>query len=499
MSILFKNVMFMKPCLLKKINYSIIKKANLDKVLLFILIFLVFELRAQSSVTEIDSTQTNVFNRLVKQGDFNGVIVQERKLIQASKKIDYKKGEIRGCINIANALNAMKRTRESLKFLEIAAVKLKKEEDDNELLAYLHFVYGKNYYTLELYERSIKSFNIALEFATKIKNRKEREKRIYSIYDWKRSSFEFLGMMDSVYSTEHKCMRSPMPMLYSTIAERHYKDHNIDSAEYYVNKANNLLFTKQISLEGKANVLRAFGRLNIEKQNYGKALDYLLNSLKITQKAKLKSRDLQSYKLIAEAYKGLNKLDKENEYLLKYSKLNDSLQKEMKAVVNTVVEKMINEQEENERRTHRNLYYIIFTIVFISGIIIYLIYNRYKTRQKLKDALINQKVLESEELKRKLDNTSEELTLLAINSDPSFMNRFKEVYPEFYNNLTSKYQNLTLNDMRLCAFIKLNFSNKEIAEYDHISLRTVESKKYRLRKKLNLSGDIDFNKWVMEH
>ncbi|MDV7695499.1 hypothetical protein N6B72_01080 [Chryseobacterium soli] len=443
--------------------------------------------------------QTKVFSKMVKEGDFNGVIVQERKFIEASKKIDYKKGEIRGCINIASVLNAMKRNQESLKFLEIAAVKLKKEEDDNELLAYLHYTYGKNYYSLALYERSIKSFNIALEFAEKIKNRKEREKRIYSIYDWKRSSFEFLGMMDSVYSTEHKCMRSPMPMLYITIAERHYKDHNIDSAEYYVNKANDLLFTKQIPLEGKANVLRAFGRLNIEKRNYRKALEYLLSSLKITQKAKLRSRDLESYKLIAEAYKGLNNLDKENEYLSKYSKLNDSLQKETKAVVNTVIEKMLTEQEENEKRTHRNLYYIIFTIIFISAIVIYLIYKRYKTRQKLKDAVIDQKVLESEELKRKLDNRYEELIHLAIHSDPSFINRFKELYPEFYDNLTSKYQNLTLNDVKLCAFIKLNFSNKEIAEYDHISVRTVESKKYRLRKKLNLSGDIDFNKWVMEH
>ncbi|WP_164463240.1 transcriptional regulator [Chryseobacterium sp. G0201] len=485
----------MKQRLLKKIDRSIIKKINLDKVLLSILLFFVFEFKAQSTVNEIDSMQINTFNRLLRAGNFNGVVVQEREFIEKSKNIDYSKGEIRGYINIANVLNAMKRNQESLKFIEIASMKLSKNEDDG-LQAYLHNTYGQNYYSLGLYEHSIKYFDIALEFAKKIKNTKEREKRLYSIYDWKRSSFEFLGMMDSVYSTEHKCMRSPMPMLYITIAERHYKDHNIDSAEYYINKANNLLFTKQIPLEGKANVLRAFGRLNIEKRNYGKALDYLLNSLKITQKAKLRRRELESYKLIAEAYKGLNDLDMENEYLSKYSKLNDSLQKEKDAAVNTVIEKMLTEQEENEKRAHRNLYYIIFTIIFISGIVIYLIYNRYKTRQKLKDDLISQKV---EEFKRKLDNTYEELIHLARNSDPSFMNRFKELHPEFYHNLTSKYHNLTLNDMRLCAFIKLNFSNKEIAEYDHISLRTVESKKYRLRKKLNLSGDIDFNKWVMEH
>jgi FixJ family two-component response regulator len=73
------------------------------------------------------------------------------------------------------------------------------------------------------------------------------------------------------------------------------------------------------------------------------------------------------------------------------------------------------------------------------------------------------------------------------------------LYPEFYNNLTSKYPNLNAGDIKLCAFLKLDFSNKQIAEYEHISVRTVESKKYRLRKKLELSKEIDLNKWVAEH
>ncbi|KMQ62243.1 hypothetical protein ACM40_08025 [Chryseobacterium sp. BLS98] len=464
----------------------------------FISIFLVHELKSQSSITEIDSMQTNTFSQLIKEGDFNEVMVKERKFIEVSKKIDYKKGEIRGYINIANALNTMKRNQESLKFLEIAETKLKKDDDD-ELEAYLHFTYGINYYSLELYERSIKSFNIALEFAKKIKNRKQREKRIYSIYDWKRSSFEFLGMMDSVYSTEHQCMKSPMPMLYITIAERHYKAHNMDSAEYYINKANALLYTKQIPIEGKANVLRAFGRLNIEKQNYHKALDYLMNSLAITKKARLRSRDLESYKLIAEAYKGLNDRDKENEYLSKYSNLNDSLKREANITVNTVIEKILTEQTEKEKRNNSSLYYIIFIIILISSIIIYMIHHISKSREKLKDTLINKKEQESSELKRKLNNTHKELVELAIHADPTFMNRFKELYPEFYNNLTSKYPNLNAGDIKLCAFLKLDFSNKQIAEYEHISVRTVESKKYRLRKKLELSKEIDLNKWVAEH
>ncbi|WP_313090276.1 transcriptional regulator [Chryseobacterium flavum] len=474
--------------------YVSIKKANLNKVLLFILSFFVFEYKGQSNATEFDSMQINTFSKLLNDGDFNGIILQERKFIEVSKKIHHKNGEIRGYINIANILNAMERNQESLKFLEIAGAMLKQNNDD-KLQAYLHYAYGINYYSLGLYGRSIKSFDTALEFAKKINNIKEREKRVYSIYDWKRSSFGHLGIMDSVYSNERKCMKSPIPMLYIDIAERHFKSHNIDSAEYYINKANDLQLTKQITLEGKANILRAFGRLNIEKKNYDRALNYLLGSLKITEKANLKGRDLESYKLIAEAYKGLNDLEKQNEYLHKYSKLNDSLQGKAQTVINTVIEEMLTEQKENENK-NRNLYYFIFIIILISSILIYSIHHVSKSRQKLKDALIIKKEQESLELKRKLDNTDQELIQLAINSDPSFMNRFKELYPEFYNNLTSEYQDLTLTDIRLCAFVKLNFSNKEIAEYDHISIRTAESRKYRLRKKLDLSGDIDLDKWI---
>lgn len=469
-------------------------KTYLRKALFLTLLFLFFELKSQSNAVEIHTLQTNTFNKLVKEGNFNRVILQERKFIEASKKLGYEKGEIRGYINIAYVLNAMNRNQESLKFLEIAEIKLKKADDD-ELQAYLNYTYGVNYYLLGLHQRSIKNFNKALEFAKKIKNNREKEKRIYSIYDWKRSSFEFLGMMDSVYSTERKCMKSPMPMLYITIAERHLKKHNIDSAEYYINKANELQFTKQVSLEGKANILRAFGRLSIEKKKYEEALGYLFNSLKITKKANYIRRDLAAYKLIAEAYKGLNNLNMENEYLLKYSKLNDSLHREEEAVINTIIEKMIIKQEENKIRNNRNQYYIIFIIIFISSIVIYITYNKYKTRQNL----INQKELETIELKQKLHSAYEEVAQLAINSDPSFMNRFMNLYPEFCSNLTSKYPNLSLNDMKLCAFIKLNFSSKEIAEYNHISVRTAESKKYRLRKKLGLSTDIDLNKWINEH
>ncbi|MBT2163527.1 helix-turn-helix and ligand-binding sensor domain-containing protein [Zobellia barbeyronii] len=61
------------------------------------------------------------------------------------------------------------------------------------------------------------------------------------------------------------------------------------------------------------------------------------------------------------------------------------------------------------------------------------------------------------------------------NADKDFLKKVKNLHPE-----------LTANDLRLCAYLRLNLSSKEIAPLLNISLRSVEVKRYRLRKKMNL-------------
>ncbi|MEI3789110.1 MULTISPECIES: hypothetical protein [unclassified Chryseobacterium] len=439
--------------------------------------------------------QTTVFSKLLKNGELYKIVLLETKLRKECQQLNYENGEIRGCLNLANVLILMKKDKESLQMLEMAEKELKGKKE-YALEAYMYFVYGKNYNSLGLHEQAIKCFDTAFVLAHKIKDQKEKEKRLYSIYDWKRNSFEYLGLMDSVYSNERKCMKSPTPMLFITIAERHFKLNNIDSAEFYINKANELLTTRQIPIEGKANVLRAFGKLNIEKKNYNKALNYLFSSLNITSKAQLGKGTLESYKLIAEAYNGLNFPEQESEYLAKYSALNDSLQREENSGINMVIKRMHKEQADNEKRYSSVLLYVILSIVFLGSIIVYFVFKFSRRRERVKDAMINEKVKESENLKRKLTTTYEELIMLAKRSDPSFMIKFRDSHSDFYDCLISKYPDLNPNDLKLCAFLKLDLSNKQISDYDHISIRTAESKKYRLRKKLKLSRDIDLYKWI---
>src|SRR5690625_239614 len=93
-------------------------------------------------------------------------------------------------------------------------------------------------------------------------------------------------------------------------------------------------------------------------------------------------------------------------------------------------------------------------------------------------------------LKKKLNLAFEEVVELAESNSPNFLSRFIEVYPEFYNQLITEYPDLTTADIKLCALLKLNYTTKEIAEITFCSVRTVQNRMYRIRKKINLPSEI---------
>ena len=76
-----------------------------------------------------------------------------------------------------------------------------------------------------------------------------------------------------------------------------------------------------------------------------------------------------------------------------------------------------------------------------------------------------------------------------------FDKKFVEVFPDFYKKMNSNY-NLSKTDIRLIAYIKMNKSNNEIAQISGISLRTVQSQRYRLAKKLKLEKFQDLNSFI---
>jgi len=68
-----------------------------------------------------------------------------------------------------------------------------------------------------------------------------------------------------------------------------------------------------------------------------------------------------------------------------------------------------------------------------------------------------------------------------------FEQAFNNADKDFLKEVKKIHSGLTNNDLRLCAYLRLNLSSKEIAPLLNISLSSVEIKRYRLRKKMNLS------------
>ncbi|HJP62777.1 MAG TPA: triple tyrosine motif-containing protein [Mucilaginibacter sp.] len=79
-----------------------------------------------------------------------------------------------------------------------------------------------------------------------------------------------------------------------------------------------------------------------------------------------------------------------------------------------------------------------------------------------------------------------------------FESSFNEAHESFFKKLKAQHPDLVPNDLKLCAYLRMNMSSKEMASLLNISLRGVEIRRYRLRKKLNLEHDKNLVEFLME-
>lgn len=86
-------------------------------------------------------------------------------------------------------------------------------------------------------------------------------------------------------------------------------------------------------------------------------------------------------------------------------------------------------------------------------------------------------------------------------SDDDKWNLFREAFDtvdkDFLKKLKQTHPSLTPNDLRLCAYLRLNLSSKEIAPLLNISVRSIEIKRYRLRKKMSLPHEKGLVEYIL--
>tara|TARA_B100000900_G_scaffold366037_1_gene341663 strand:+ start:56 stop:1774 length:1719 start_codon:yes stop_codon:yes gene_type:complete len=197
-----------------------------------------------------------------------------------------------------------------------------------------------------------------------------------------------------------------------------------------------------------------------------------------------------------------------------------------------ILSKSARELNESKIRYNTYLYILIIgsVILFFSLVTIRINYNYQKekgSRLELEKERVTQELNQKnrelvsktnfiiqrndylKNIQKKISGTKQEEVLTGkmlhkelnrvINSEKSyeeFDNMFVNVYPNFYKKL-NQISKLSQTDLRLASYIKMNHNNNEIANISGISLRTVESQRYRLTKKLNLDKNQDLNSFLM--
>lgn len=78
-----------------------------------------------------------------------------------------------------------------------------------------------------------------------------------------------------------------------------------------------------------------------------------------------------------------------------------------------------------------------------------------------------------------------------------FEEAFNNADKDFMKKLKTNHPDLTSNDLRLCAYLRLNLTSKEIAPLLNISPKSVEVKRYRLRKKMNLPHEDNLTDYIL--
>jgi hypothetical protein len=119
-------------------------------------------------------------------------------------------------------------------------------------------------------------------------------------------------------------------------------------------------------------------------------------------------------------------------------------------------------------------------------------------KEELKEIRRKGKFLETkqalERIEREIDRN------LRLQEDwEQFEHHFDKVHGDFLSRLRDEFGDLTPNEQKLCAFLRLNLNTKEIANLMSISLRGVEIARYRLRMKLGLQKGQNLSKFILEY
>lgn len=128
--------------------------------------------------------------------------------------------------------------------------------------------------------------------------------------------------------------------------------------------------------------------------------------------------------------------------------------------------------------------------------------KRNQAIQALLDELERQKETLADRYPNKLYMRMKNLMEESLNDQADwllFESHFNSAHQNFIERLRQQYSDITSGDLRICCLLRMNLSTKEIASLLNVSIRAIELRRYRLRKRLSLDGETNLIDFLMNY
>lgn len=405
---------------------------------------------------------------------------------------------------------------------------------------------GVTYYYEQLdMPKSFDYFKKALDLSKKLKIEKNISRTLsnYGLAYLEKENHEtalsYFRQAIASYKKEYK--KEGTMEFYSNMGVAFIYAEKYDSASYYLDKS--LLLAKETpGLDDDAERLMYLGVFNQEIGKNDKALAYLKEAFKLIHNLSSFRSKILVCEGLADAFAGIGQYKEAHDFRNKEKLYRDSLrvvsleESSLSYKYKSELDELKNlnrlQQIEKEKEGERFQFWVVIGVLFIvllTGFVVFLVF-RHRTNQKRlilqteKEKLEkNQVTLELEANEREvaaksmfllekdnlINNISDKLraTLPKLEGDAhtvvngliselhfsinnkrweEFELRFNKVHPNFIQNLEKKHPRLSNNERKLCAFLLMNMSSKDISSITGQTVHSINIARSRLRIKLKL-------------
>ncbi len=414
-------------------------------------------------------------------------------------------------------------------------------EDLNDIngIARSYNLIGIIYYFLDNYDLSLEYYNKALEI-----NIQQQDKK------WIAGNSNNVGMIYEILGDYSKALEFYFKALetnielnnkawlannYGNIGSLYLKTGNPKSLDYFFMRLK--LKKEQNDIDGLARSNYLIGNYYNSQKMFAKALPYLVTSFNEGNSINSLPHTRNASEALSTAYEGLKQYKESFYYNELYKSLNDSLNIESNSEKITRLEMQYNfrkNQRIHELEDQRTELFETFLVILIVLIILVaiLLFGRQRALVNKQNLIQTKLLLENQLLQEELvnkDKSLQETVKYLVNKNdlitevterldqikPSFSSdnqriineviielqssidsdiwdefevRFNQVHINFYNKLSEMHPGLSSSDKKLCAFLRLNMTTKEIATLTNQSVNSLETARTRLRKKINISN-----------